>query len=140
MCQLLPLAVHIRALRNATADLQLELKYTSFAGPARFHAHTQLGRHKWVVALSYVDLTPLQLLGFRQRIVRQALSTTGGGGIGNGGSGSKGVGGGGDDSGSPGKAAKEGILIRWQGWQERVAADPSFPYKVFIEQVHMLIC
>ena len=25
-----------------------------------------------------------------------------------------------------------------QGWQERVAADPSFPYKVFIEQVGFL--
>lgn len=26
-------------------------------------------------------------------------------------------------------------MLRWKGWRERVAADPSFPYKVFIEQV-----
>ena len=48
------------------------------------------------------------------------------------------MGGGGDDSDIPGEPEQKGILIRWQGWQERVAADPSFPYKVFIEQVGFL--
>ena len=75
----------------------------------------------------------------RHRTAIPALSSSGGGGSGSagfgGGSGSVGFGGGGDDSDSPDEPEKEGILIRWQGWQERVAADPSFPYKVFIEQV-----
>ncbi len=71
----------------------------------------------------------------RHRTATPALSSSGGGGIGGGGSGSAGLGGGGDDSDSPDEPEKKGILIRWQGWQERVAADPSFPYKVFIEQV-----
>ena len=48
------------------------------------------------------------------------------------------MGGGGDDSDIPDEPEQKGILIRWQGWQERVAADPSFPYKVFIEQVRFL--
>ena len=48
------------------------------------------------------------------------------------------MGGSGDDSDIPGEPEQKGILIRWQGWQERVAADPSFPYKVFIEQVRFL--
>jgi hypothetical protein len=91
------------------------------------------------VALSHDVLKALQLLSFRQRTIRQALSTSGGGGIGDGGSGSKRMGGGGDDSDSPGESEQKGILIRWQGWQERVAADPSFPYKVFIEQVRIVI-
>ena len=30
---------------------------------------------------------------------------------------------------------RRGSSWGWSGWQERVAADPSFPYKVFIEQV-----
>lgn len=30
------------------------------------------------------------------------------------------------------------FLMRWRGWQDRVAADPSFPYKVFIEQARPL--
>lgn len=44
----------------------------------------------------------------------------------------------------PGSGAGEGgaaggggglsFLLRWRGWQDRVAADPNFPYKVFIEQ------
>ncbi|CAL5228983.1 g12218 [Coccomyxa viridis] len=71
----------------------------------------------------------------RHRTATPALSSSGGGGIGGGGSGSAGLGGGGDDSDSPDEPEKKGILIRWQGWQERVTADPSFPYKVFIEQI-----
>ena len=74
----------------------------------------------------------------RGSTARQALSSRGGGGAGDGGSGSAGMGGGGDDSDIPGEPEQKGILIRWQGWQERVAADPSFPYKVFIEQVGFL--
>lgn len=65
-------------------------------------------------------------------------ASIGSGGTGSGGFGNSGGGGhGGDGSESDDGEAKrdEAILLRWKGWQERVAADPSFPYKVFIEQV-----
>jgi hypothetical protein len=45
---------------------------------------------------------------------------------------------GGDSSEGEGEGSapgKGGPFMGWAGWQERVAADPSFPYKVFIEQV-----
>ena len=74
----------------------------------------------------------------RPRRPAQALNTSFGGGTGDGGSGYAGLGGDGDDSDNPDGPEKKGILVRWQGWQERVAADPSFPYKVFIEQVRLL--
>ncbi|BDA48866.1 Protein RETICULATA-RELATED 3, chloroplastic [Coccomyxa sp. Obi] len=63
------------------------------------------------------------------------VSTTGGVGGSIGGGGAKGFGG--DDEAGDGseEPEKEGILLRWKGWRERVAADPSFPYKVFIEQI-----
>lgn len=51
-----------------------------------------------------------------------------GGGIGKGGSG----GGGGDEGSVP---EEEEDTIMWKGWRDRVAADPQFPYKVFIEQI-----
>jgi hypothetical protein len=78
-----------------------------------------------------------------------SLSISGDSGIG-GGSGSENGGSGGgagdDDDDAEDDDADENkrqnsILLRWKGWQERVAADPSFPYKVFIEQVGwLLIC
>ena len=37
----------------------------------------------------------------------------------------------GDDSPPP----PRGLFSNWAGWQARVAADPSFPYKVLLEQV-----
>ncbi|KAK9827609.1 hypothetical protein WJX81_005832 [Elliptochloris bilobata] len=50
-----------------------------------------------------------------------------------------GSGGGGDDGAGEGGAHRSdgggNFLMRWRGWQDRVAADPSFPYKVFIEQI-----
>ena len=44
-----------------------------------------------------------------------------------------GTGGGGDDdsSGQPSKGSR----FSWPGWEARVAADPQFIYKVFVEQV-----
>lgn len=56
-----------------------------------------------------------------------------GDGSGNGGSGGNGDawGGKGDDSAD---SNKEGSIL-WKGWRDRVAADPQFAYKVFIEQV-----
>lgn len=56
---------------------------------------------------------------------------SGGGDIGGGGKGYGGDGGSGDDSGEH-KKPKSGLL---KGWEERVAADPEFAYKVFVEQV-----
>lgn len=50
----------------------------------------------------------------------------GGGGGGSGGDGLSGDSSGGDDSG-------EGF--GWQGWKDRVAFDPEFPFKVFVEQI-----
>ena len=48
-----------------------------------------------------------------------------------------GGGGGGDDShGSSKPSAKNSLL---KGWEERIAADPQFTYKVFVEQVGTLL-
>lgn len=64
----------------------------------------------------------------------QSVASTGSGSppgppSGGGGSG----GGGGDDShGSSKPSAKNSLL---KGWEERIAADPQFTYKVFVEQV-----
>ncbi len=38
------------------------------------------------------------------------------------------------EGGAHGGGSGGNFLMRWRGWQDRVAADPSFPYKVFIEQ------
>jgi hypothetical protein len=54
-----------------------------------------------------------------------------GGGSGPGGGGSSG-GGGGDDGQPPGPSASG---FAWKGWQDRVAADPQFAYKMAVEQV-----
>jgi hypothetical protein len=63
-------------------------------------------------------------------------STGGGGGSGGGSSGGGGGGGGGGD-GDDGEKKPEKPTggFRWKGWEDRVAADPQFAYKVFIEQV-----
>lgn len=57
-----------------------------------------------------------------------------GGGGGGGSSGTGGSGGGGDDD-NDGKQPAEKKVFGWKGWQDRVAADPQFVYKVVIEQV-----
>jgi Protein RETICULATA-related len=71
---------------------------------------------------------------------------SGGGGDGNGwsggGSGGSGRGGGGGGGGdgkgegdsSPQRGGASGLFL-WQGWADRVAADPEFPFKVMLEQV-----
>ena len=41
------------------------------------------------------------------------------------------------EGGASGRDGGGNFLLRWRGWQDRVAADPSFPYKVFIEQARM---
>jgi hypothetical protein len=64
------------------------------------------------------------------------VSSAGGGGGSSGGSsgGSGGGGGGGEGEGSqPGDDKKP--VVGWKGWNDRVAADPQFVYKVVIEQV-----
>lgn len=67
-----------------------------------------------------------------------AVPATGGGGSGGGGSGGSGGGGGdGGDDGEP-EPEKKKNFFSWKGWEERVAADPNFVYKVFIEQVWSL--
>lgn len=60
-------------------------------------------------------------------------SSGGGGGSGSGGSPGSG-GGGGDDGGEP-EPAPQTAAFGWKGWQDRVAADPQFVYKMVIEQV-----
>lgn len=68
------------------------------------------------------------------RDVRQhAASVPAGGGGDIGGTGGFGGGGGGGGDGDAGKRKAKGGLIK--GWEERVAADPEFAYKVFVEQV-----
>jgi hypothetical protein len=65
-------------------------------------------------------------------------SAAGSGGSGGGGSSGSGGGRGGDegdeDSSQPAENKKFGFFA-WQGWQDRVAADPGFCTKVLIEQV-----
>ena len=64
----------------------------------------------------------------------QAAAGGGDGGAGgSGGSGGSGGGGGGDDE--PEGQPEKKPVIGWKGWQDRVAADPQFVYKVMIEQV-----
>ena len=41
------------------------------------------------------------------------------------------------EGGASGRDGGGNFLLRWRGWQDRVAADPSFPYKVFIEQARV---
>ena len=48
------------------------------------------------------------------------------------GGGGSGGGGGDDGHGSSKPSAKNSLL---KGWEERIAADPQFTYKVFVEQV-----
>lgn len=57
----------------------------------------------------------------------------GNGGDGGNTGGSDGGDGGDGDRGDDGSAKDDGIM--WKGWKDRVAADPQFPYKVFVEQV-----
>lgn len=66
----------------------------------------------------------------------QWIAASGGGG-GSGGSsgGSGGGGGGGGDGGDDGEQKPEKKVFGWKGWQDRVAADPQFVYKVMIEQI-----
>lgn len=59
---------------------------------------------------------------------------TGGDGGGAGGTGSSGGGGGGDDEPEPESEKKKSGIV-WKGWEDRVAADPQFVFKVLIEQV-----
>lgn len=67
------------------------------------------------------------------RRVEVSAAEAGNGDGGNiGGSGGNGDGNG-DDRGDDGSAKDDGIM--WKGWKDRVAADPQFPYKVFVEQV-----
>lgn len=63
-------------------------------------------------------------------IVNRAAA--GGGDVGgNGGTG----GNGGDDGNDDGDGEEKNSGIMWKGWQERVAADPEFVYKVLVEQI-----
>ncbi|KAI7842869.1 hypothetical protein COHA_003487 [Chlorella ohadii] len=68
------------------------------------------------------------------RLEAQWITAAGGGGGGSSGgsSGGSGGGGGGDDGEEPGEKKP---VFGWKGWQDRVAADPQFVYKVVIEQV-----
>ena len=63
------------------------------------------------------------------------MAAAGGGDGGSGGSsgGSGGSGGGGGDDGE--QPSEKKPVFGWKGWQDRVAADPQFVYKVVVEQV-----
>lgn len=65
------------------------------------------------------------------------MAQAGDGGSSGGAGGSSGGGGGGGGDGNDGEEPKDknGPLFRWKGWEDRMAADPQFGYKVFIEQV-----
>lgn len=67
----------------------------------------------------------------------QWIAAAGGGdGGSSGGSGGSGGGGGGGDGGDDGSdQPQKKPVFGWKGWQDRVAADPQFVYKVMIEQI-----
>lgn len=67
-----------------------------------------------------------------------ASAGDGGGGGSTGGGSGGGGGGGGDDAEDNGPSINKPTGFRWKGWEDRVAADAQFPYKVFIEQVREL--
>jgi hypothetical protein len=69
-----------------------------------------------------------------QWLVQAQAGDGSGGSSGAGGSGSGGSGGGGGGDDEEPQPEKKPI-IRWKAWQDRVAADPQFAYKVMIEQV-----
>ncbi len=69
-------------------------------------------------------------------MIAQTSSGGGGGSSSGGGSGgSSGGGGGGGDDEEPAPEPVSKPVAGWKGWQDRVAADPQFVYKVMIEQV-----
>jgi hypothetical protein len=41
------------------------------------------------------------------------------------------------NDGDSGPSRHEGKGFKWKGWEDRVNADPSFVYKVCVEQVRM---
>ncbi|KAL4452239.1 hypothetical protein ABPG75_007901 [Micractinium tetrahymenae] len=66
----------------------------------------------------------------------QWIAAAGGGdGGSSGGAGGSGGGGGGGDDGDDGEQPQKKPVFGWKGWQDRVAADPQFVYKVMIEQI-----
>jgi hypothetical protein len=91
-------------------------------------------RQSQALAFPACPLTPCSGLSCSRRNAPQWVAQAqagGGSGGSSGGSGLGGGGGGGDDE--PGKEKKP--AFGWKGWQDRVAADPQFVYKVVIEQV-----
>ena len=99
-----------------------------------------------LVILDLPFLSPSSTPPRRAPTPPQAATTGGGGGIiggngsGGGWSGGGGGGGGGGDDGASDDSSSSSnplssLLARWPGWQARVAADPSFAYKVALEQV-----
>jgi len=69
--------------------------------------------------------------------VRQPWASTAAGGPPGPTDGGSGGFGGGDDSqgGGPQPSSAKNSLLK--GWEERIAADPQFTYKVFVEQVKL---
>lgn len=79
----------------------------------------------------------------RSQLSGPETSTGGNGGAGGrlpppGSSGGAGAGGWGEGASEPEPEVSQGI--RWQGWQDRVQADPQFVYKVIVEQVRRPPC
>lgn len=97
------------------------------APPRHLRARSDL--HQLAPAASIPKSTP-SCRWQRVHLVPQAGGGSGGG-LGNGGGGGGG-GGSGDDDEQPGQR-KQGWA--WKGWQERVAADPQFAFKVMIELI-----
>lgn len=79
----------------------------------------------------------IMCLAERRRQEGSWVVQAGGGGNDGGSSGGSGGsgGGGGGDGGEGQPEDKKEPMFRWKGWEDRVAADPQFAYKVFIEQV-----
>ncbi len=63
------------------------------------------------------------------------MAAAGGGDGGSSGGSSGGSGGSGGGGGDDGEEAEKKPVFGWKGWQDRVAADPQFVYKVVVEQV-----
>ncbi|KAI7842868.1 hypothetical protein COHA_003486 [Chlorella ohadii] len=91
-------------------------------GERRLYRATCLSRH-WVAAAT------------AGRQEAQWVAAAGGGDGGSSGGSSGGSGGSGGGGGDDGEEAEKKPVFGWKGWQDRVAADPQFVYKVVVEQV-----
>lgn len=120
----------VRSMRPRSARLAVWVRYTrptpSWAPTPGCAATCRTARRSSGVRVQSTAAAP-------------ATDVSGGGDKGSGGGQGLGGGGGGGGDGFSGDSENgsedDGGGFGWQGWKDRVAFDPEFPFKVFVEQV-----